>query len=94
MTQPDPEDPLREQYGDYAMVQSREQSGRVWSKVESLNKDMSEQKVRQHVQCGGGAALLKGELQPIAEGALKTACVNSILRPRYVWRCIKMSTLI
>ncbi|GIL88257.1 hypothetical protein Vretimale_14134 [Volvox reticuliferus] len=45
MTQPDPEDPLREQYGDYAMVQSKTQSGRAWHKVESLGKDLSEQKV-------------------------------------------------
>ncbi|EFJ52967.1 hypothetical protein VOLCADRAFT_72624 [Volvox carteri f. nagariensis] len=58
MTQPDPEDPLREQYGDYPMVQSREQSSRVWTKVESLGKDLSEQKVlvraRVHTTRGKG----------------------------------------
>ncbi len=46
MTQPDPEDPLKEHYGDYGMIQSQGQSGRVWTKVESLSPALSEQKVR------------------------------------------------
>ncbi|GFR50951.1 hypothetical protein Agub_g13271 [Astrephomene gubernaculifera] len=45
MTQPDPEDPLRAQYGDYPLVQSQGQSGRSWTQVEALNKELSEQKV-------------------------------------------------
>ncbi|GLC46632.1 hypothetical protein PLESTB_001761700 [Pleodorina starrii] len=45
MTQPDPEDPLREQYGDCPMVQSAGQSSRTWTKVEDLSKELSEQKV-------------------------------------------------
>ncbi|KXZ44846.1 hypothetical protein GPECTOR_61g799 [Gonium pectorale] len=45
MTQPDPEDPLKDRYGDSPRVQSREQSGRVWTQVEALSKELSEQTV-------------------------------------------------
>ncbi|PNH06255.1 Aspartate--tRNA ligase, cytoplasmic [Tetrabaena socialis] len=45
MTQPDADDPLREQYGDYPLVQSQGQSGRVWTRVDALNSELNGQKV-------------------------------------------------
>lgn len=45
-TQADPDDPCAANYGDYAMVQSTEISGRKWTKVEQLTPDLAGQKVK------------------------------------------------
>lgn len=44
-TQPDPEDPLRDHYGDPPMVQSRERTGRVWTSVRDLDTNLSDAEV-------------------------------------------------
>lgn len=44
-TQPDPDDPCAANYGDYAMVQSTEITGRKWTKVEQLTPELAGQKV-------------------------------------------------
>lgn len=44
-TQPDPEDPCAANYGDYAMVQSTQITGRKWTKVEQLTPELAGQKV-------------------------------------------------
>lgn len=49
-TQPDPDDPLKERYGDGLMVQSREVSGKVYNRVEHLTPELAGQTVRR----GGG----------------------------------------
>ncbi|PNW82442.1 hypothetical protein CHLRE_06g279150v5 [Chlamydomonas reinhardtii] len=45
MTQPDPEDPLKDKYGDYPMVQSQGQTTRKWTEVEQLEKELADQTV-------------------------------------------------
>lgn len=40
LTQPDPDDPLAHKYGDPPMVQSTEQTGRTWAKVDTLNPSL------------------------------------------------------
>jgi hypothetical protein len=45
-TQPDADDPCASQWGDYALVQSQEITGRKWTKVEQLTKQLSGQEVR------------------------------------------------
>ena len=45
MTQPDPEDPLKEMYGDAELVQSQSISGRTWTRVEDLTPDLKGQQV-------------------------------------------------
>jgi hypothetical protein len=44
-TQPDADDPCASQWGDYALVQSQEITGRNWTKVEQLTKELSGQEV-------------------------------------------------
>ena len=45
MTQPDPEDPLKEMYCDPPMVQSRERTNRVWTPVGQVNSTLAGQKI-------------------------------------------------
>lgn len=45
VTQPDPEDPLKDNYGDAEMVQSREVSGKVWTDVSALTPELAGQTV-------------------------------------------------
>jgi hypothetical protein len=52
-TQPDPEDPLGDHYGDYKMVQSTEQTGRTWTRVEALSPSLEGSEVCMCV-CGSG----------------------------------------
>jgi len=58
MTEADPEDPLREQYGDLPRIQSHPQTGRVWTDVVTLRGDMDGQEVllrgRVHTTRGKG----------------------------------------
>ncbi|WIA17369.1 hypothetical protein OEZ85_014230 [Tetradesmus obliquus] len=44
-TQPDADDPCASQWGDYALVQSQEITGRKWTKVEQLTPELSGQEV-------------------------------------------------
>lgn len=44
-TQPDPEDPLKDNYGDPPMVQSRERTDKVWTPVNELNSSYAGKKV-------------------------------------------------
>ena len=44
-TQPDENDPLKEQYGDAQLVQSQTTTERKWTRVEALNKDLENQQV-------------------------------------------------
>ena len=44
-TQPDPNDPLKEMYGDAALVQSRKRTGKVWTEVSKLDKSLVGQTV-------------------------------------------------
>lgn len=44
-TQPDPDDPLREQYGDTPLVQSRTQSGKKYYNISELSPELSGQTV-------------------------------------------------
>ena len=44
-TQPDENDPLKEQYGDTQLVQSQTTTGRKWTRVEALNKDLENEQV-------------------------------------------------
>ena len=46
MTAPDPEDPLKDNYGDMVMVQSQAISGRKWTPVSELGAAMKDQEVR------------------------------------------------
>ncbi|KAG2492339.1 hypothetical protein HYH03_009289 [Edaphochlamys debaryana] len=45
MTQPEADDPLKDAYGDYPMVQSQGQTGRKWTHVEDLSPALVDQKV-------------------------------------------------
>jgi aspartyl-tRNA synthetase len=45
LTQPDPNDPLKDKYGDIPMVQSQEVSGRVWTDVSALAPDLKDKEV-------------------------------------------------
>lgn len=44
-TEADPNDPLKDQYGDLPMVQSQGISGRTWSRVDEINAGLKGQKV-------------------------------------------------
>ncbi|KAL3148286.1 hypothetical protein ABBQ38_013752 [Trebouxia sp. C0009 RCD-2024] len=44
-TQPDENDPLKDQYGDAQLVQSQATTERKWTRVEALNKDLENQQV-------------------------------------------------
>lgn len=66
--QPDPSDPLRDRYGDLPLVQSQEQTGRVWSNVEDLAPSME-----------GKEVLIRGRIHTI-RGKGKSAFI--ILRQR------------
>eukprot|EP01024_Parvocaulis_polyphysoides_P034152 TRINITY_DN3022_c1_g1_i1.p1 TRINITY_DN3022_c1_g1~~TRINITY_DN3022_c1_g1_i1.p1 ORF type:complete len:580 (+),score=79.85 TRINITY_DN3022_c1_g1_i1:155-1741(+) len=46
MTQPDPEDPLKDHYGDYAMIQSQSRSEDKWTEVVDLVPELKDQSVR------------------------------------------------
>ena len=46
MTQADPDDPLKEQYGDLELVQSKTVGTKAFIKVEDLSVAMKGQKVR------------------------------------------------
>jgi hypothetical protein len=46
ITQPEADDPVGHKYGDPPMVQSTEQTGRKWTKVEDLTPAMEGQTVR------------------------------------------------
>jgi hypothetical protein len=46
ITQPEPDDPVGHKYGDPPMVQSTEQTGRKWTRVEDLKPSMEGQTVR------------------------------------------------
>ncbi len=54
ITQPEADDPLADKYGDPPMVQSTEQTGRVWTKVEALTPELEGKTVR------GAAAVVGG----------------------------------
>ena len=45
MTQADPEDPLREQYGDLELVQSKTVGTKTYTRVEDLSAEMKGQRV-------------------------------------------------
>jgi len=45
ITQPEPDDPLAERYGDYPMVQSTQVTGRQWQRVEQLTPDLEGKEV-------------------------------------------------
>ncbi len=47
MTEADPEDPLKEQYGDATLVQSQAMSGRVWTLAEELTPALKDQQVNE-----------------------------------------------
>ena len=44
-TQPDPDDPLKDKYGDSPMVQSRERTGKVWTELVKLDRSLVGQEV-------------------------------------------------
>lgn len=44
-TQPDENDPLKEQYGDAQLVQSQTTTARTWTRVEALNKELKNAQV-------------------------------------------------
>ena len=44
-TQPDPDDPLKDMYGDPPMVQSRERTGKSWTPVSDVNASLAGEKV-------------------------------------------------
>eukprot|EP01025_Chloroclados_australasicus_P032334 TRINITY_DN3277_c0_g3_i1.p1 TRINITY_DN3277_c0_g3~~TRINITY_DN3277_c0_g3_i1.p1 ORF type:complete len:595 (-),score=55.18 TRINITY_DN3277_c0_g3_i1:165-1757(-) len=46
MTQPDPQDPLKEHYGDYVRIQSQSRSEEYWTDVSDLTPDLKDQSVR------------------------------------------------
>lgn len=46
MTQADPDDPLKDQYGDLELVQSKTVATKTYVKVEDLSIDMKGQRVR------------------------------------------------
>ena len=46
MTQADPEDPLKEQYGDMELVQSKTSATKQYTRVEDLSIEMKGQRVR------------------------------------------------
>lgn len=48
MTQPEEDDPLKDKYGDYIMVQSAGQSGRTWTNVGALSPELKDQTVSVH----------------------------------------------
>jgi hypothetical protein len=50
MTQADPEDALRESYGDLEMVQSKTSNSKAYVRVEDLNEGMKGERVRPHPQ--------------------------------------------
>ena len=52
MTQPDADDPLKEQYGDVRMVQSYEQSGRTWTNAEDLSAALNGEQVQGRREMG------------------------------------------
>jgi hypothetical protein len=55
-TQPDADDPCASQWGDYALVQSQEITGRKWTKVEQLTPELSGQEVRPQLMLQEAAA--------------------------------------
>ena len=46
LTQSDPNDPLRQQYGDSPLIQSRSVTGRKWTAIDKLTPALEGQKVR------------------------------------------------
>ena len=50
MTQPEPDDPLKAQYGDTPIVQSQAVTGRKWLRVDELTPLLKDQKVGAHVR--------------------------------------------
>ena len=65
MTQPDPEDPLGDRYGDPPMVQSTERTGRTWTRVEDLSPELEGKTVRP----GGGGWKLASRPHGAPRGA-------------------------
>ena len=47
LTQSDPNDPLRQQYGDSPLIQSRSVTGRKWTAIDKLTPALEGQKVGQ-----------------------------------------------
>ncbi len=45
MTSAEPDDPLKEQYGDLEMVQSKTSNTKSYTRVEDISPDMKGQKV-------------------------------------------------
>ena len=76
ITQPEEGDPLGAKYGDPPMVQSTEQTGRVWTKVEDLTPALEGQTVRRGA--GAAAALAAcGDARAAARGKLGSAAARS-----------------
>jgi aspartyl-tRNA synthetase len=45
MTEADPEDPLKDKYGDVGLVQSQAVTGRVWTRVGDLTPEYKDKEV-------------------------------------------------
>lgn len=56
-TQPDENDPLKEQYGDAQLVQSQTRTARAWTRVEALNKELENAQVYSSMSLGASAGL-------------------------------------
>jgi hypothetical protein len=45
MTQPEPDDPLADKYGDAQLVASQAVSGRTWTRVDQLDESFKDKEV-------------------------------------------------
>lgn len=91
-TQADPDDPCAANYGDYAMVQSTEISGRKWTKVEQLTPDLAGQKVRGWCCQGVPAAALHWRKSRVRHTAHTTTRSPLHTQRQQQWGQARLST--